>query len=908
MSLSFRDFMKLMMFSLAACFVLLVSCENPNSEPSVQIPPAPGGVQVTSGDEEVTVTWDPTTGSTSYNLYWSTSSGVTAANGTRVAGVSSPHILSGLSDGTTYYFVVTAVNSGGESLPSVEQSATPQVPAPGSPTGISATAGNAQSTISWSPASGATSYNLYWSTSPGVTIENGTRIPDVTSPYTMTGLVNGTPYYWIVTAVNAGGEVASTQVSSTPQVPAPGAPSAVSATAGNTQSTIRWWTVNGATSYNLYWSTSSDMTIQNGIKIPNVISPYTMTGLVNGTPYYWSVTAVNAGGEAASTQVTSTPQVPAPGTPTGVSANGGDSRATISWASASGATSYNLYWSTESGVNMANGTIISNVSSPYVHTGLTNGTPYYWIVTAVNAGGETASGQVTAVPQVPAPVAPAGLSVTGGNAQATVSWPSVTGATSYNLYWSTASGVTRTNGTQILNVSSPFTKSGLSNGTLYYWIVTAVNAGGESPASAQQSARPIAPPASPLNVSAASGTGQVTISWNAVSGATSYNLYYGPTSGVTTGTGVKLGGVTSPYIHSGLGSGATNYYIVTAVNASGESAASAQVVGQTSPYWQYLGTPKISTGFAQDCRTVVDHDIVYMAYSQQISDDYVIVKKYGAGTWSQLGSSGFPQGSLFDLRFFNSTPYVATKTNLMKFDGTAWVQVGPAFSTDGSTPSLAFRSDGTPYIAYSNNVQNGRAVVLAYDGTSWNQIGGAVGTTTAHTPSLVISPDDVPYLAFVDSGNVGVFSFDGTAWNPVGTEGFFESETSIANPSLAFDSSGVPFLAFSCASGASWNLAVWKFSSGSWSQLGESIPMACASGLVIDPAGVPSVLYYDWGTNNRYSCVSTFNGASWVGVGLPDFSGNQVNYCTLAVDSSGTLYAGFQSFVQGWGATVMTFQ
>lgn len=85
------------------------------------------------------------------------------------------------------------------------------------PTGVSATAGNGQATISWNAVSGATSYNIYWSTTSGVTKTSGTKITDATSPYSHTGLTNGTTYYHVVTAVNSSGEsVESAQVSAVP--------------------------------------------------------------------------------------------------------------------------------------------------------------------------------------------------------------------------------------------------------------------------------------------------------------------------------------------------------------------------------------------------------------------------------------------------------------------------------------------------------------------------------------------------------------------------------------------------------------------------------------------------------------------------------------------------------------------
>jgi uncharacterized delta-60 repeat protein len=83
-------------------------------------------------------------------------------------------------------------------------------------------------------------------------------------------------------------------------------------------------------------------------------------------------------------------------------------------------------------------------------------------------------------------------------------------------------------------------------------------------------------PSAPTNVSAAAGNGQVAVSWSAVTGATSYNIYWATTSGVTKSTGTKISNVTSPYLHSSLSNETTYYYVVTAVNSYGESSESLQ--------------------------------------------------------------------------------------------------------------------------------------------------------------------------------------------------------------------------------------------------------------------------------------------------------------------------------------------
>src|SRR5213082_2294484 len=103
---------------------------------------------------------------------------------------------SGLTNGTTYYYVAQAVNSAGTSSNSNQASATPVCSLPGVPSGLSATPGNAQVSLSWAAASGATSYNVKRSTTSGTgygTIANATG-----TSYTNSGLTNGTTYYYVV--------------------------------------------------------------------------------------------------------------------------------------------------------------------------------------------------------------------------------------------------------------------------------------------------------------------------------------------------------------------------------------------------------------------------------------------------------------------------------------------------------------------------------------------------------------------------------------------------------------------------------------------------------------------------------------------------------------------------------------
>ena len=185
-----------------------------------------------------------------------------------------------------------------------------------------------------------------------------------------------------------------------------------------------------------------------------------------------------------------------PASPTNLSATAGNQQASLTWTASGGATSYNVKRGTASGGPYT--TVGSPAGTTYADTSLTNATPYYYVVTAVNAMGESGnSNQATATPKAAptAPAAPPNLTATGGNQQVSLAWTASTGATSYNVKRAA------TNGGPYTTVASPtgtsYTDTTVTNGTIYYFVVTAVSASGESANSNQASATPSATPPAP---------------------------------------------------------------------------------------------------------------------------------------------------------------------------------------------------------------------------------------------------------------------------------------------------------------------------------------------------------------------------------------------------------------------------
>jgi hypothetical protein len=198
------------------------------------VPTAPQSLAATAGSGSVSLSWAAPASNggaaiTGYNVYRGTSAGGESATPVATNVMTTSFTDTALTNGTTYYYTVAAVNSVGTSPQSNEASATPvavQATVPSAPQSLAAVAGNGSVSLSWSaPASDGgsaiTGYNVYRGTTAGG--ESTTPLASNVSgtSFTDTGLVNGTTYFYTVAAVNAVGvSPQSAEVSATPQTPA----------------------------------------------------------------------------------------------------------------------------------------------------------------------------------------------------------------------------------------------------------------------------------------------------------------------------------------------------------------------------------------------------------------------------------------------------------------------------------------------------------------------------------------------------------------------------------------------------------------------------------------------------------------------------------------------------------------
>ncbi len=182
-----------------------------------------------------------------------------------------------------------------------------------------------------------------------------------------------------------------------------------------------------------------------------------------------------------------------PAAPTNLATTPGSAQVALSWTTAVGAATYNVYRGTSAGGESGTPVVTGLTGTSYTNTGLTNGTKYYFEVAAVNPDGTSPmSNEASAVPIAP-PSAPTNLAATPGNAQVGLTWTASTGATTYNVYRGTSAG--GESGTPVVTglTSTSYTNTGLTNGTKYFFKVAAVNLSGTSPMSNEASATPSAP-------------------------------------------------------------------------------------------------------------------------------------------------------------------------------------------------------------------------------------------------------------------------------------------------------------------------------------------------------------------------------------------------------------------------------
>ena len=507
------------------------------------------------------------------------------------------------------------------------------LPPLGVPSALSATVGDGQATLGWGAVSGATGYRVYRRVGAGayVNVYQGTA-----TGYTDTGLANGTTYGYVVTAYDATRESAySAEVQATPT----GAllpPGALSATVGDGQATLGWGAVSGATGYRLYRRVGAGAYVN---VYQGTATGYTDTGLANGTTYGYVVTAYDATRESAySAEVQATPMVVLM-PPTALPAGGlvllldagnaalgvADGSAVTTWRDASGGGRDAVASAGRAPILVAGslgGDAVlrfdgqdDGMDLPAGFTDFTAGLSMFVVArpTAVRAGSKLVllgSGAGQGNVALGRNGEGAGLQYFTTDSGGNYGWFVTADALSTNV--AAVYGVVQGGGAANSAVTATVSRNGVAVGSGTVWVPPVVSRtqnrighsywGGDGTfagdvaevivynralTATEQSAvtsylldkyglggAPLPPLGVPSALSATVGDGQATLGWGAVSGATGYRVYR------RVGAGAYVNvyqGTATGYTDTGLANGTTYGYVVTAYDATRESAYSAEV-------------------------------------------------------------------------------------------------------------------------------------------------------------------------------------------------------------------------------------------------------------------------------------------------------------------------------------------
>ena len=562
------------------------------------VPLAPTSVSATPGNTQASISWSApvSNGGASITGYFVTSSPAVTAPADCTNTLNLSCTFSGLSNGTAYTFTVIAVNAAGSSPASVESTSITPRTIPGTPTSVSATPGNAEATVTWNaPVSNGgspiTGYTV--TSSPGALSCTTTTATSCT----VTGLANGTAYTFTVVATNIAGSSSESVASAaiTPRT-IPGAPTGVSATLGNSQAVVTWVAPvsNGGSPITGYTVTSSPaVTAPVGCTNINALT-CTFSGLTNGTAYTFTVIAINAAGNSLVSSPSSavTPRT-VPGAPTAVATTAGNTEVILTWSAptsdgGSAITGYSVT-SSPSVTAPAGCTNINALTCTY--TGLTNGTAYTFIVTAINGAGTVAADPTAAVTPRTLPDAPTSLTAVAGNARVTLSWsaPVSNGGAAITGYTVTSSPATTAPADCINTANLTCTYSGLINGTAYTFTVIATNIAGSSVASTSStSVTPVTVPDAPTNLITTADNAQIDLTWLAptIDGGSAITGYTVTSAPAIAAPAACTATTSLNCTFTGLTNGTSYTFTVIAINGAGnslESIPSAATTPRTVP-------------------------------------------------------------------------------------------------------------------------------------------------------------------------------------------------------------------------------------------------------------------------------------------------------------------------------------
>ena len=523
-----------------------------SAQPKAAPPNQVATVTVTSGVNQLVVSWAAATNAAGYKVQWkSGSQAYGSARQTTLAATS--HTITGLANGTTYSVRVIATRANADdSAPSPEVSGTPTPARPAAPAVVQAEIATGGITVQWSVVENADGYRVQWksstqnySTTRQATVDAPTNKEDTTTSYTITGLIEKETYTVRVFATRTGAQDSPASSEATADAGVGGTPtSLLTITPGVGTLVLSWPDVKDATDYKVQWKSGSqnyDATRQTIVATTlGNTETHTITSLTGGTEYTVRVTPRINTVDQTSFEGTGTPRTTAPGRPT-VTVAAGVGQLLVRWTGATNASGYQVQW--KSGTQAYDVSRQATVtSSSYTITGLTPNTVYTVrvIATRALAAADTPSADRTGTPRAAPPGQVETVAVTPGIGSLALSWTPAADATGYKVQWIYGAQTFVDDALQILRPSTPtcqstpprctvnYTIPSLTAGTAYRVrvIATRTNAADGAPSVPASGVPRAAAPGQPTGVTVTAEVGALAVSWTAAANADGYKVQW----------------------------------------------------------------------------------------------------------------------------------------------------------------------------------------------------------------------------------------------------------------------------------------------------------------------------------------------------------------------------------------------
>jgi len=294
-------------------------------------------------------------------------------------------------------------------------------------------------------------------------------------------------------------------------------------------------------------------------------------------------------------------------------------------------------------------------------------------------------------------------------------------------------------------------------------------------------------------------------------------------------------------------------------------------------------------------------------FNTAVTADLTLYAKWTLSPWQMVGDT---VGQVFEFKSAldsHDTPYVAGALDgnvyVMKYEGGEWINIG-SFAGERNQLEFALDNADVPYIVYRPQGANA-LVVSKYDASTgtWTPVGSDVLPSSTNNPSLAFDGSNVPYLAYVhnDGSNQStkVVKYNSTNW--VDVAGGESLVSGWLPPIIKLSKGNIPYLYQEVMYG---DATVSKYENGAWvtvNNLGSLGNQALS--FALDPSDVPHIVYRDGSTMSviRYNVGSN----NWDTIGTISTGNTGQSRSNIAFDSTGTPYV-----VYGYGnkATVMKYE